>query len=228
MRFFLRSFLVFALIAGMAGLPTMAAGDKPLGMVVASQAGYLDRTQAATGVDVYSGDVLSTDPGGTLRLKVKATQLYLLSASAATLAKTDTVLHAHLSSGIIGFSTVPDDHLEIETPIATVRPANGQRAFGQVTIAGPDTILVAAYRGSLIVNGHGEERTIKEGEAYNVRLAQDAAPVPQDAGAPPHQAYHTAEHLIFTLVFLGVAGTASYLIYHYEAESDSVPAPATH
>ena len=204
----------------------MAAGETPLGMVVASQAGYLDKTKAATGVDVYSGDVLSTDPGGTLRLKVKATQLYLLSASAATLAKTDTILRAHLSSGTIGFSTVPDDHLEIETPIGTVRPANGQRAFGQVTIAAPDTILVAAYHGSLVVNGHGEERTIKEGDAYNVKFAPDATPVPEPAGAPPKQAYNSgAGHLIFTLVFLGVAGTTSYLIYHYEQESDSAPTP---
>lgn len=208
----------------MVSLPTIRAGETPLGMVVASQAGYLDKTQAAIGVDVYSGDVLSTDSGGTLRLKVKSTQLYLLSASAATLAKTDTALRAHLTSGTIGFSTVPDDRLEIETPIATVRPSNGQRVFGQVTIAAPDTILVSAYRGSLIVKAHGEERVIKEGDAYNVRFAPDAIPVPEPAGAPPPQAYNSgAGHLIFTLVFLGVAGTASAIIYHHEEESDSVP-----
>jgi hypothetical protein len=193
-------------------------------MVTATQSAYVSRTHAATGVDIYSGDALSTDPGGTLRLKVETTQLYLLSASAATLAKTDAALDARLNSGTIGFSTVPDDHLQIETPVATVRAANGQRAFGQVTITAPDAILVTAYHGSLILNGHGEERTIKEGEAYNVTFVPDPSPAAEPAGAPPQRAYNSGTgHLIVALAIVGIAAAAGAIIYHQEAESDSTP-----
>jgi hypothetical protein len=214
--------VIGSMVGGMTALPATGA-DKPLGMVLTSQAGYLNRTLAATGVDVYSGDALSTDPGGTLRWKVKWTQLYLLSASAATLAQSNAVLHAHLGSGTIGFSTAPGDGLEIETPVGTVRPAAGQRAYAQVTIVAPDTILVAAYRGSLVVNGHGEERTIKEGEAYNVRFVPDSAPA-EPANSPPQKAYNSGNgHLIFALTFVGISAVISGIIYHQEAESDSAP-----
>jgi hypothetical protein len=227
MLWLFRSSIISALIASLMGVPAMAV-EKPIGMVTATQSAYVSRTQAATGVDVYSGDVLGTDPGGTLRLKVKATQLYLLSASAATLSKTDAALDARLNSGTIGFSTIPDDRLQIETPVATVRAVIGQRAFGQVTITAPDTILVSAYHGSLVVNGHGEERTIKEGEAYNVKFVPDPAPaaVPtaDPAGAPPPRAYNSGTgHLIFALVIVGIAAVVGAIIYHKEAESDSVP-----
>jgi len=76
----------------------------------------------------------------------------------------------------------------------------------------------------LIVNGHREERAIKEGDAYNIKFEPDAAPAPEPAGAPRQHAYNSgAGHLIFSLVFVRAAAAMGTIIYHSEAESDSAP-----
>ena len=230
MRPFFRSALTFTLVTSMGTLPAIAGGERPLGMVVATQLGHLDRTQAATGANLYSGDAISTDPGGTLRLKVGSSQMYLLSSSAATLAGNEAKVHATLVSGTIGFSAVRGDQLEVETPIGIVRPANDQRAFGEVTITAPGKILIAAYRGSLVISGPGEERTIKEGTAYNVSSASDKESSSEGVASsrPQHTRNNGSGRLIFTLAFAGAAGAAGaagYAIYRSvnEAESGSSP-----
>jgi hypothetical protein len=239
-----RSLVVAALIFGLLSvgplnLPAAMAAEKPVGVVVLSQNGYLAKEHAIDGVDVYPGDPLYTDAGGNLRVKVGTSQIYLLSSSAGSLARGEGKIQARLSGGTIGFSSTSADQLAIETNIAEIRPANDQRAYGQVTITSPTTITVAAYRGSLIVSssasssasgpGAADERTIREGESYAVSLVPDAgspsaAEPPAPSPAPP-AAYHIGHwHLVFTLAIAGGAALAGGLLYHhYETESNSTP-----
>jgi len=81
----IRSVLIGFLAVGLMNLPTIAAASKPLGMVVAADHAHLDNASAATGASVYSDDALVTDEGGSLRLSVGASQIYLLSLSSASL-----------------------------------------------------------------------------------------------------------------------------------------------
>ncbi|MGH9690522.1 MAG: hypothetical protein ACRD4C_05445 [Candidatus Acidiferrales bacterium] len=223
MRSALRVSLIGILVIGLFDLPSMAAGEKPLGMVVMSENAHLGDANAAMGADLYSGDSLETDPNGTLRLKVSSSQIYLASSSAATLAQQDQQLRIKLTRGTVGFSSGAGDRLEIETPVGIVRAANGQRAFGEVTLTSPQKILVAAYHGDLVVEGNGGERTVKEGEAYNVTFVPDAASAsPESVPASPTPALGPGPggHLLFDAVVLAGAGGFGYLMWHVFTESD--------
>lgn len=235
MRSIARPVLVAILAAGLINLSTLAAGGKPLGVVVTSENAHLAEANAAMGTNVFSGDYLETGPGGTLRVKVGSNQLYLSSISSAVLLEEQNKIQAKLTHGTISFSSPAASHFEIETPVGTVRAAEGKAAFGEVTLVGPQQILVAAYHGAIVVSNAGVERTIAEGDAYNVSLAQG----PQGAGTGNDDntddgnnggnkkrggyAIHNNAPLIFTAVVAGVLGGLGYAVWHFSTESDYVP-----
>jgi hypothetical protein len=114
-----------------------------------------------------------------------------------------------------------------------------------VTLVGPQKILVAAYHGSIVVSDCGMERTITEGNAYNVTFLPSADPStpaqqPQDSGTGSNGnpsgngngggnqkggRYGIRNHsaLIFTAAVAGVLAGVSYAAWHIATESDSTP-----
>jgi hypothetical protein len=220
-----RSTLIGFVIAGLAGLPAMAAGARPLGVVVTADNAHLSGATASIGADVFTGELLETEPNGTLRLKFGATQLYLNPASNVVLGQEANPLRVILNKGTVGFSSNVANQFEVQTPVGVVRSADGQRAFGEVTILGQNKILVAAYHGSLLVSGAGIERTITEGNAFNITLSPDPEPAGADpAPGSPQRAYHSGHPgLIFDGVILGGFAAAGYVAWHYSTESDTNP-----
>jgi hypothetical protein len=221
----IRSCVVLALVASLLNLASVSASERPLGMIVLANGAYLDKGTAGLGADVFAGDSMKTDPGGMLRLKLGSTQFYILSDSDASLSQNGNNVHAKIAQGTAGFSSAAAEQFEIETPIATIRAADGQRAFGQVTITGPQKMLVSAYRGDLVVERNGTARTIKAGEAYNVTYVPDPAPAAPPSGTPPQGAGSRGVNgqLIFDAVVIGGAVLAGILLYYYNSMSDSQP-----
>jgi hypothetical protein len=223
-RTFGRTLLVAFVAAGMMNMPAMAASEKPLGIVVLATNAHLDTADAAMGANVYAGDALDTSIGGTLRLKVGTGQLYLMSESSAQLVPSETGAHAKLVRGTIGFSAAASDGIAIETPVGTIRAAEGQRAFGQVMLTGPREIIVTAYTGALIVEREGEEHVINEGKTFEVSLppadssAAAAAP-PQKYGVTP--AFN--DKLLLKAIVVGAIAVAGFFAWCVESESDYHP-----
>jgi hypothetical protein len=164
----IRSSLVAFLIGGLVCLPAMAAAARAVGMVVVAEHAHLGSAGAASGADVFPGDYLDTESGGTLRLKVGVGQMYLLASSAAVLVQEDARVIAHLQHGTIGFSTPTPNDLAIQTPLGLVHGVEGQpRVFGQVTLLSLGKMQVSAYEGTLILDGNdGHKTTIAAGESY--------------------------------------------------------------
>jgi hypothetical protein len=209
----------------------MGATESALGMVVAAQSAHLGGTNAVMGANVFSGDVLDTDSGGELRWKIGSSQLYLLSASSATLSQQDQQIHVKLAHGTVGFSSASAAQLEIETPVGVVRSADGQRSFGQVTIVGPLKILVTTYSGALVVERNSSSRTIAAGESYNVsyvpKLEEPAeppapsSPLPSKPPVPGITGGGANGALIFEAIVIGSTALAAGLIWYYETMSDN-------
>ena len=232
MRSITRLALVALLSAGLCNLSVMAAAGTPLGMVVNAENAHLSEATATLGTNVFAGDSLQTDPDGTLRVRVGSNQVYLAAASFAMLLQHHDNIRVKLDRGTVGFSSPAASHFEIETPVGIIRGANGKAAFGEVTIVGPGKIMVAAYHGAIVVSNAGFERTIAEGNAYNVSLAQG----PEGAGTGngsddnsgntnnvPQQAIHNYEPLVFTAIIMGTLAGLGYLVWHYANESDPSP-----
>jgi hypothetical protein len=218
-----RSCLVALLTVGLLDLPAMAANEKPLGMVVQAQEARLDSQTAVTGTNVFPGDAFETNLGGVLRLKLGSSQLYLLSSSAATLAQDSNLVHATVTHGTVGFSSSAPDLLELEIPEGILRSADGQPAHGQVTIVGPQEVIISAYQGALILDNDGELHTIPAGKSYRVTMDLVAPDQPQqESGYPKETDVHRAKrrrHLVLALIIVGGVALASGAIWAELSES---------
>jgi len=172
----MRAVVVAILTIGLVNLPLMAAASKPLGMVVAANHAYLDHANAATGASVYSDDALVTEEGGSLRLSVGASQIYLLSLSSASLEPRDDKVQARIDRGTMGFSTDRPSQIQIQTPIGVVRGADANPIFGQVSLLNPSKLRISSYKGTLVVEDvTGGEKIIAPGETYEGTLVSDAS-----------------------------------------------------
>jgi hypothetical protein len=218
---------IAAMLAGLMAFPGFAANEKPLGFVIQAQSAQISDSKVAVGTTVYPGDKVQTEAGGALRLRMGTTQLYLLASSSATLGQRSDALFAEVLRGTVGFSSNGTDQLELEVPEGVVRAANGQPAYGQVTIVGPAEIIVSALHGSLVLDNDGELHAIPEGKSYRVTmdLEPEAAPAPatpgyrDDGNTTP--AKRKRRKLALFLLFGAVGAVASYLIWTELSESPS-------
>ena len=228
MRSISRSLLIAILVASLLNLPTFAASEKPLGLVTQAQAAQIGAAIVAVGTTIYPGDKVETDEGGTLRLKIGGSQVYLLASSAATLSQRPSMVHVLVSRGTVGFSSNGTDQVALEIPEGIVSAANGQPAYGQVTITGPLEVVISAYSGTLVLDNDGELHTIPAGKSYRVTMDLEPAakPVQESSGAGGKDSDHDIvsprrRHLAFDLIVLGAVAAASYLIYYEVTMSPS-------
>jgi hypothetical protein len=224
MRQIARCTLVAVLFAGLCNFPSMASSEKPLGIIAQAEHARLDSANASIGATVYAGDSFDTDTGGTLRLRVGASQFYLLASSAATMAQNSTGALLSLSRGTAGFSSSASGQLQIETPAGSVRGAVGKPVYGQVTIQSANELVVSAFRGDLVWDNEGEFHAIPEGKSYRVVISDDQDPASGDnKDFVPAQNHHRKRRLAFYLILGGVSAFLSYELYQELSESPSKP-----
>ena len=218
-----RSCVIAFVVVGMLNLPVMAASSKSLGMVVSADHASLDNAKAAIGADIYSGDALATDAGGSMRVKVGSGQVYLLSGSSASLVPQENKVQAKVDHGTVDFSTSTPEQLEVGTPLGIIRGADSQRVFGQVAVLSPSRMQVSAYEGTLLVTAlNGEQKTIEQGQTYEATLA---APEP---GGGQNQAGVGGtgikwKHVATVAIIGGALGGTALALWLEESESCSTP-----
>ena len=201
-------------------------------MVVQAREASIDNSSLAVGTTVYPGDTIQTDEGGSLRLKFGATQLYLLSASAATFSQRGEIIRATVGKGTVGFTSTDSSNMELEIPQGILRAEKGESAYGQVTILSPLEVVISSYRGTLVLDNEGELHAIPAGKTYRVDIDLEPAAQPaaadgrfsnqdpgRDAGVVPTR----RRRLKFALIFLGAVALGSWAIYEEVTESPSRP-----
>jgi hypothetical protein len=226
LRSIARSFTAIFLVACLLDFPAFAAAARPLGLVIQAREALLDNSNLAVGTTVYPGDTVQTDEGGTLRLKFGTTQVYLLSSSAATFSERENIIRATVGRGTVGFSADASSDVELAVPQGILRAENGQAAYGQVTVIGPQDVVITSYRGSLVLDNEGELHTIPAGKSYRVTMdleaaAQPAPPAPRrdDSGVVPTK----RRRLYFELLVLGAVAIGSGVIWYEVTQSPSLP-----
>jgi hypothetical protein len=217
MRVFIRSCAVWVLAISLCALPEMAATATPLGSIVQAYLGRVDGTEAVMGSAVYPGDALDTDDGGTLRLKIGPTQLYLMGSTAVTLGQSGETVQVNMTRGTMVFSSIALGQLEIETPVGTIRAVQGRPASGQVTLVDECEAIVSTTQETLVVERNREQHTIETGKSYDV-IRKDGA-----CGAALDRAGVVSagtNHLVLKAIVVVTAGVAAYYIWDH-AESPS-------
>lgn len=182
MRVCFRACLIAILAAGLLNLPAYAANDSPLGMIIQAEGlTHLGPAKAAIGSTVYPGDSIFTEAGGTMRMRVGTSQVYLLSESGASLTQGKDMVHVMVAHGTVGFSSPANDPIGLDTPLGFVHPVPGHAAFGQVMLNSRIEMIVTAYHGDLIVEENGNTHTILEGKSYRITTDLEAPAQPNSS-----------------------------------------------
>lgn len=227
-----RSSLVAIVITGLIGLPTMGAGasSRPLATVVSAESARLADADAVPGADVYFDDDLVTQGGGSLRLSVESSQVYLLEDSEAALRQDQKEVHAKMYRGTVGFSTAAPDNLEVDTPFGTVRSADGSHVLGQISLlpspnSSVEKIKITSFEGTLmIVDEAGESKSIEQGQSYVGTMTSDSGGGGNDAKVQGVGATGTNwKHVFWVAVPLIVVGAVAVALYVKGAESCAQP-----
>jgi hypothetical protein len=203
-------FCVVAVLAlVLLNLPTNAASEKPLGVVLTADHARLDNASAAIGADVFSGDALVTDRGGSMRLTVGPSQVYLLSASSATLEPDASRVQTRVNIGTVGFSTSSPAELEIQTPLGMIRGADSRPIFGQVSVVSASEMRISSYEGTLVVTDNtGAEKLIRPGETWDATLAAQTNPNPPTPAVKPGINWKRVAAVAIPLVAAGIVACA--------------------
>jgi hypothetical protein len=221
MRNTLRGILVSLLVGTLASIPAMAAPNRALGFVLQAEEAQLDGSTAVSGTNLYAGDVLGTLPRGTLRMQVARSQVYLLGSSAATLSTDSTAAVASLTAGTAGFISSQGNAVEIRALDVTVRPKTTRATHAQVTVNGPQELLVRSFQGALELELDGQVYEVPSGTAFRARI-QSQNQAPQSMEASKHPA-RKQRNLIFLVFVGGAAAYGGMYIYHEQTESPDKP-----
>jgi hypothetical protein len=195
-------------------LPAVAASEKPLGVVLMADHARLDNANAAIGADVFSGDALVTDRGGSMRLTIGPSQVYLLSASSATLEPDAGRVQARVNIGTVGFSTSSPAQLEIQTPLGMIRGADSRPIFGQVSVLSATRMRISSYEGTLsVTDSTGAAKLIQPGETWDATLRDDSS---GGNPSPPTGVGGTGinwKHVAYVVIPLVAAGVLSCALW---------------
>ena len=220
MRKITRSTLVAVLVASLCNLSSFGSSEKPLGVIAQAEHARLDSVSAAIGATVYAGDSFDTETGGMLRLRVGASQLYMLASSAATLAQNSSGTTLTVTRGTAGFSLPAAAQLALDTPAGLIRGKDGKPSCGQVTIKSPNELVVSAFRGDLLLDNEGEFHAIPEGKSYRFVVESEAESRADDnKDFQSAENHHRKRRIVAALIIVGVAAVASYALHQELSES---------
>jgi hypothetical protein len=224
-----RSCIAAVVALALISVPSFAANEKPLGLITQAQAAHLGNAAVVIGTSVYTGDTLTTDEGGTVRMRVGGSQFYLLASSSATLSANSSAVNASVDRGTVGFSSNGVDQLALEIPEGILRAANAKPAYGQVTILSPLEVIISAYRGTLVLDNDGELHEIPEGKSYRVTMDLEPASEPQQAagvGGPdvnPKIKHAKRRHLVFDIIVLSTLTATAWALWYELSPTPSAP-----
>jgi hypothetical protein len=217
-RTVVRECLTFVLIASLIAMPAFGAPVPSLGMVVQAQDAQLGTAQAVGGASVYTGDSLATGVSGSMRVRVSAGQVYLLASSAATVTGRENGVSATLNRGTVGFTSSGSELMEIHADSAVFRPSSQTTTHAQVTVLGPNDLIVSNFHGVLELESNGERFSIPENTSYHVILdvADSGSSQDQDqsqGSAPKNQKVKMVKGSHTMLVLIGAAAIGVGLGY---------------
>jgi hypothetical protein len=169
--------LVALLVASLAAGPAFAALARPLGNILFADHAMVGSVAAVSGATVFAGDRISTEAGGSVRIRVGAGQVYMPAMSVIALEEYPGGVSATLARGTVAFASGDESQVVVRASHALMRPKNAQQpAQGQVVLVGAKELLVSSYRGALEVVVGTEVRAVPEATTYRVLLETE----PQD------------------------------------------------
>jgi hypothetical protein len=206
-----------------------------VGNVASSESATVRGTALAPGSTVFSGDTIEVGPKGIARLALTdGAQVQIAGDSQVRLTKTSDTIQLTVDRGLTAFLATEKSAIEALLGDATIRPANGTAAIGVINVRSPETAVIAAQKGTLLISTAHDSKTVtlREGQGAEVTLAQDnpqqtpeekkkkkrgGAAVPGGSAAPAGS-WSAGKVVIIAIILGGVATATGFLLGRSEVE----------
>ncbi len=210
----LRRLLAVALCGLLAAPAAWSSAAKPWGIVLAASRAHVSDGPVSPGANVYDGDRLSTETAGTLQIRAASSQLYLGGSSAVVLKQGEGPACATLLAGTAIFSTARDAAFALCASAARIQALAGGPAIGQVTLVGPNELIVTSRKGALAIAVDEDTQIVPESKSYRVLIetsekATSGTQGPRGAGTkddrvPPPRPWRRGKFILIAIVTVGV------------------------
>ena len=212
--------MIAALCLVLIEAPVMAAPasspSAPLGVVVAAENTNVGAGFTTSGATIYDGDRLQTPANSTLRVRFGSGQMVLRQNTATDVHAIPNGFSANLNTGTVVVSSAVGQIFQVIADGATVRPANGQPASGQISKISETELILTGTRGTLEVTMGDEVKTVEAGSSYRMEVE------PEDPGPNP-QAPHATARNHFLWIVIPVVGAVTAVVIWRALVSPTTP-----
>jgi hypothetical protein len=169
-----------------------AAQNKALGILLESQEGRIGSSPASAGSSIYLGDILNTDPGGRMIIRVGQTTYQLLGDSSAAFYPGQTSTIAELRRGTILVSTSTTETFQIYASDVRIEAEQERPISGQVSLKSPCELEVTSQAGIFDVIAGNDKRTVEHDKG--LRVIPEHSVDPRDATISPEDSEYHRHH----------------------------------
>jgi hypothetical protein len=146
------------------------AENAPLGMVTKSMSARIGSSASSEGTTIYSGDYLSTDPDGTLQVRVGNLTIDLKGGSSAHIFRATYGVIVALNRGTLAYNK-PGGQPNVAIVASDVRitPVVSVASSGSVSANDPCNLLIHSQLGQVYVQVGSASQLVERGKAFRVR-----------------------------------------------------------
>lgn len=191
-----------------------AWGDANIvGSVASSQSATVRGAELTPGSTVFSGDTINVGTRGGARIALPGgAQVQMGENSQISLNRADGRIQLAIARGLVSFRTAEKAEVETLLADATIRSADGLPVIGIINWRSPNSAVVAAQKGVLLITTGDESKslTLRAGEGAELTLAQDKDQENEKNKKKRRAAggYWPASKVVAAALILGGAATA--------------------
>jgi hypothetical protein len=212
-------FLAFTLAFPAWATPTV------IGNVSNSESATVRGTSLTPGSTVFSGDTIEVGPKGVARIALHGgAQVQVGANSQIRLTKTPDTVQVTIDRGLAAFLSTDKSGVEAILGDATIRPADGTAAVAVINLRSPQSAVIAAQKGTLLIRTAHDSKTVtlREGDGAEVTLApenaQDKHHKKGTGAAPAGSSWSVGKVVIIAAILGGAATAIGFILGHNEVQ----------
>jgi hypothetical protein len=147
-----------------------APANTAVGVVTKSLSAHLGNSPGTEGATVFSGDYLSTDPGGILQVRVGNLSIEMQASSAGHIFQAPYGVIVTLNRGTLAYNKpAGQPNVVIVASDVRITPVVSQASTGRVSVDDPCNLMIQSQRGQASVQVGSASQLVEQGKAFRVR-----------------------------------------------------------
>jgi hypothetical protein len=165
---FSRACLLALVLAGLAGVPLLAA-NSAIGSVTRSTNARLSGQKLLANTAIFSGDTLQVNDGIAVVSVPTSNEIILGSETVASFSGDPKDITVKLSKGNLSMiHSSSGSHLQVTVEEISITADTGGKVHGVVAMV-RDAVVITAKQGALVVDDQGTSQTVPQGKTVVIR-----------------------------------------------------------